>query len=141
MDGTRLAAGTVVGGVTLFVLGYLIFDVALGDFYVANSGSATGLWRNAPLWWAAILGTLAYGALITFAIGNASGASSPAACATVGATVGFLLWFTADFIVYSYMDMATLTRTVIDPLLEAVRGGVAGAVIAVALARRPVAVR
>jgi hypothetical protein len=82
MDGTRLAAGTVVGGVTLFVLGYLIFDVALGDFYVANSGSATGLWRNAPLWWAAILGTLAYGALITFAIGNASGASSPAACAT-----------------------------------------------------------
>jgi hypothetical protein len=59
----------------------------------------------------------------------------------VGATVEFLLWFTADFIVYSYMDMPTLTRTVIDPLLEAVRGGVAGAVIAVALARRPVAVR
>jgi hypothetical protein len=39
MDARRLVTGTLAGGVTLFVLGYQIFDLAFASFYQTNSGS------------------------------------------------------------------------------------------------------
>ncbi len=141
MDAKQLVTGTIAGGITLFVLGYLIFDLALADFYVANSGSATGLWRDASLVWAVILGTLSYAALITYVMANARGPMTMGTGVAIGAIVAFLLWFTVDFILYGYLNVATLTRTIVDPLLEAVRGGVAGAAIAAVLGKVPVAAR
>jgi len=55
--------------------------------------------------------------------------------ARIGAVVGFLLWFTVDFIFYGITNTANLTRTVVDPLLELIRGGIGGAVIGVVLSR------
>jgi hypothetical protein len=141
MDSRRLVTGTLAGGMTLFVLGYLIFDLAFASFYVANAGSATGVMREGQLVWAVILGSLSYAALITYAMGSRNGPMTVGTGATIGAIVGFLLWFTADFVIYGISNIQNLTRTIVDPVLEAVRAGVAGAVIAAALARMPVAVR
>jgi hypothetical protein len=55
--------------------------------------------------------------------------------ARIGAIVGFLLWCTVDFVYYSTTNIANLTRTVVDPLLEVVHGGIGGAVIAAVLGR------
>ncbi len=52
-----------------------------------------------------------------------------------GAVAGFLLWFTADFILYGVQNVSNLTRTLVDPLLEFVRGGIAGGVIAAVLGK------
>ena len=134
MDTKRFVVGTLVGGGVLFVAGYLIFDMAFASFYAANEGSATGVVRTPQLVWAVVLGSLSYGALITLAIGNRP-ASSAGTGAKIGAVAGFLLWFTVDFILYGITNVQTLTRTVVDPLLEAVRGGVAGAIVAVVLAK------
>lgn len=71
------------------------------------------------------------------AIGNRSGSLSIGAGAKVGAIVGFLLWFTADFTLYGITNIANLTRTVVDPLLEIVHGGIGGAVIAAVLRSMP----
>jgi hypothetical protein len=78
-------------------------------------------------------GDLSYGALITFAIGNPTGTVSIGEGAKVGAIVGCLLWGTVDFYFYSTTNIANLTRTVVDPLLEFVHGGIGGAVIAAVL--------
>ena len=32
----RIALGTVVGGVVFFVLGFLVFGIALADFFASN---------------------------------------------------------------------------------------------------------
>ena len=141
MDTKRFVAGTVVGGVVLFVVGYLIFTLAFGAFYTANAGSATGVDRSSQLMWALFLSNLAYAALIMFAIGNQGGALSVIGGTTAGAIVGFLLWFTADFSLYGITNVANLTRTVVDPLLEIVHGGIGGAAIAVTLARIPALAR
>ena len=58
MDTRRLLIGTMVGGVTVFVLGYLIFDLAFAAFYAANAGSATGVPRETQLLWAVASGSL-----------------------------------------------------------------------------------
>ena len=55
----------------------------------------------------------------------------------VGAIVGFLVWFTADFTLYGLTNIANLTRTIVDPLLEIVHGGTGGAVIGFVLSRMP----
>ena len=137
MDAKRLVVGTLAGGVVLYAAGYLIFTLAFADFYAANAGSATGVDRDGELFWAVALASLAYAALVTFAIGNRIDSLSIGEGARIGAIVGFLLWFTADFVFYGITNISNLTRTVVDPLLEFVRGGIGGAVIAAVLRRMP----
>jgi hypothetical protein len=137
MDTRRFVIGTIVGAVTLFIVGYVIFDWAVAAFYVANAGSATGAYRSEVLYWAVALANLAYAALIMYAIGNRTGTLSILKGTMIGAVVGFLLWCTADFMFYGYTHLSNLTKTVVDPLLEIVHGGIAGAVVAAVLKKVP----
>ena len=137
MDAKRLMVGTLVGGVVLYAVGYVIFTRAFADFYAANAGSATGVDRGGDLFWALALANLSYAALVMFAIANRGGSLSIGEGTIVGAIVGFLMWFTADFVFYSSTNIANLTRTVVDPLLEIVHGGFGGAAIAAVLRSMP----
>jgi hypothetical protein len=139
MDAKRLVSGTIVGGIVLYAVGWIIFSKLFAAFYAANAGSATGVDRGSEIVWAVLLGNLGYAALITYAMGNRAGAVSIAQGAVTGAIVGSLLWFTTDFILFGSQNVANLTRTIVDPLLEIVHGGVGGAVIAAALRRVPAA--
>jgi hypothetical protein len=47
-----------------------------------------------------------------------------------GAAVGFLIWLCADFTLYGITNINNLTLTIVDPLVELVRGGITGAAIA-----------
>jgi hypothetical protein len=133
MDLKSLTIGTVVGGITVFATGFLLFSVApLSDFYeyALGAGSATGVQRDAPLVWAALVGALSYGALVTLAIGSRAGQTSVPAGIQTGAIVGFLLWFTADFMFFAISNVGTAVSTAIGPLLELVPGAFAGGAIA-----------
>ena len=135
MDTKRNVTGALVGAIVLYATGYLIFDLAFANFYRTNVGSATGVDRGGQLVWAMLVANLAYAALITFVIGNRMGTLSIGVGAKIGAIVGFLMWCTVDFVYYGTTNIANLTRTVVDPLLEVVHGGIGGAVIAAVLDR------
>jgi hypothetical protein len=83
------------------------------------------------------IGNLAYAALVTYTMARRATTLSIGEGAKVGAIVGFLIWVTVDFIFYGSANIANLTRTVADPLLEIVHGGIGGAVIAAVLQRMP----
>ncbi len=134
MDKKRLMTGTIIGGVVLFMLGYLFYEMLLAEFFAANAGSATGVYRETPIFWAILVGELMMAALITMAI-DKMGASSMAAGAKVGAALGFMVWFSVDFILYGLTNIGTLTSTIADPVVEIVRAGIVGAVIAMVLAK------
>ena len=70
MDIKRLVIGTVAGGIALFILGYVIWNMLFTDFFAANAGSATGVAKDPQVMWAIAVGTLSYAALITLAIGG-----------------------------------------------------------------------
>ena len=135
MTARQLATGTIVGAAALCASGYSMFWIALGNFYAyaLNSGSATGVPRESPIVWAVAIGALSYSALLTLAIGNRVRASGIVGGVKVGAVVGFLVWFTADLMLYGISNVLTLTSTLIDPLLEVVPSAVAGGAIAVVL--------
>lgn len=130
--------GTLVGGITVLARGTLIFAMPpLRDFMACamNSGSATGVAREPQLLWAVALGALSYSALVTLAIGSRARPSSIGAGIKIGAVVGFLIWFTADFMFYGISNVGNLTSTLVDPLLELVPGALAGGVIAAVLGK------
>ena len=135
MDTRRILIGTLVGGVAMYVLGYLIFDMAFGAFYAANVGSATGVARDVYLQWAVALGSLSLAALVTLAIETRSGPLTIGKGFGTAAVVGFLLWLGVDCTRYGMTNVPNLTRTLVDPLLEIVRTGAVGAIVAAVLVR------
>ena len=130
MDIKRLIIGTVVGGITLYILGYVIWDMLYAEFFAANAGSATGVTKDPQVIWALGLGTLSYAALLTLAIETRADSATIVNGLKIGALVGFLMWFGADFIIYGVWNLSNLTATIVDPLLELIRAGISGAIIA-----------
>ncbi len=135
MDIKRFIIGTVVGAITLYILGYVIFNLVFAEFYAANAGSAAGLVKDPQVIWAVALGTLSYAALLAFAIGTRAGSTTIVEGLKIGAIVGFLMWFGADFIFYGIFNISNLTLTFVDSLLELIRAGITGAVIATVLGK------
>jgi hypothetical protein len=141
MDAKRIVIGTIVGGVALFILGYLIFEVIAVRFYTANMTAVEGVFLDAPLPWAIGVGNLSMGALLTLGILNRGGTPTLGAGAVTGAVIGLLVWICADFTYYALANVWTLTAVIVDPLIEAIHNGIAAAIIAIVLARVPKSAR
>lgn len=130
MSAGRTVAAVVVGAAVLYGVGWLLFDKLLMNYYAANVGTATGVMRDTQVLWAMIVGYLLYAYAIIFALRFRTGSGSAGYGFMIGAAVGFLIWGTVDFILYGVSNMNNMTLTFVDPLVEIVHGGIAGAVIA-----------
>lgn len=137
MSTQKLVVGSVVGAIVLFVLGYVIFDTLFLDYYVANAGAAAVGMRGSQIYWAILLSSLGYGALVAYTVGKQTDASTLVGGLKGGAIAGFLLWVTTDFTIYGYLDLWNLTVTVLDVALETVRAAITGGVVALVLAKVP----
>ena len=135
MNAKQLVVGIIVGTIVSMIVGYVIWDVLVADFFASNMGSATGVMRDTQLLWAAIIGTAAYTALIALALDTQPGEPTIAGGLKVGAIVGFLVWFSVDFILLGAMNVNTLTIAIVDPILEAIRAGITGAAVAAVAAK------
>jgi hypothetical protein len=130
MNMKRLSIGSIVGLVVLYVVGIVFWEMLFADFFAANAGTAEGVQREEQIVWAMALGALFYAALITLMMEARGGPDSLVNGLKTGAIVGFLLWGTSDFTYFGFTNLNNLTAAVADTVLEAVRGGIAGAVIA-----------
>ena len=135
MNIKRLSIGSVVGTITLYLLGMLIWQNLFVEFFDANSGSAVGVDRESPIVWAIVVGSLFYAVLLTLALESRSASKSLVDGLKIGAVVGALLWGTVDFIRFGVSNIDTLTGAVADTILEGVRGGITGGVIAAVLSK------
>ena len=135
MEIKRFIIGTVVGGIALYILGYVIWELVFADFFAANDGSAIGVAKDPQVIWALALGSLCYAALLTLAIGTRAGSATIVEGLKVGAIVGGLMWFGVDLILYAVWNVSNLTAAIADSVLELIRAGISGAVIAAVLAK------
>ena len=133
MDPKRFAIGTVVGGATIFVVGYLIWNVAL-EYWNAAFVEA-GVARESQLLWVNALSNVLAAALLTFTM-ERGGPSTIGGGVKIGAIVGFLVWSSVDLGFYAGTTIFDFTVIVLDPLLASVWYGIGGGVIAAVLERR-----
>ena len=133
MDTKRVAIGTVVTGITMFLVGYLIWDI-LFDYYAA-AVDAAGIARAPQLFWVLVASDVPFAALVTLTI-ERGGSSTIGGGVKVSAIVGFLVWSGVALVHYGSMTAFDLTATILDPLLSGVHFGIGGGVIAAVLGRR-----
>ncbi len=124
----RMIIGTVAGGVAFFLLGGLIYVVILGGFYEANLGSATGVMREIPVWWAMVVSQLGLAAVVTYVFLHADVATAFDGLKT-GAIFGLLFGIAMAFDLYAVTNWSNVTVAFVEPFVTAVRMALGGAVI------------
>ncbi len=130
MDAQRFLTATVVGGVTLFAVGFLVYGLAL-----ANADPATVIDREVPLWLWLVLSQLAWAALLSVIIGKWPGGSTPGGGFKAAAIVGFLLSISIGLGFYSMTTLPVSVMSYIDPFISAIYFGIGGAAIGWSLGR------
>jgi hypothetical protein len=135
MDSKKFLIGTLAGGITLFLLGYLFYGMALADFFVKNSITPAGTMKsmNDIIWWALVLGNLATGALLTYIFLKLGTISSFGGGISTGAVIGFLMIVGVDLVRYSTENWLGRKGAAADVLVFTVMSAIAGGVIGMVL--------
>lgn len=134
MDTKKFLMGTVAGGISYFLLGWLVYGMALESTMAAYSNSACMRPMEDMVMWSMIVGNLGYGAVLTYVFLKAGNVSSFGSGAQTGAVVAFLMGFSIDLMMYATSTLMTSTTgIVIDVIASTVMGGVVGGIIGVVL--------
>ena len=135
MANNKIIISGLVGGIVAFFVGYLIWGLALAQFAVDNAGTATGVGKESPDFWAIILGSLASGFLISTIFGRWANISTWKTGASAGALIGFLVGAHVNFIEFGNSNVSTLQLALVDIVGYIVMFAVVGAVVGVMLGR------
>jgi hypothetical protein len=127
MKTQKYILGTLVGAITWFILGFVVYALLLGGFF--ESQVITDASKEPMVWWAMILGNLATAALITYIFGRWAGIRTFAAGAQGGAVIGFFLSLGINSMMYSMTTLSTLTGHLSDVIVYTVISAVVGGVV------------
>ena len=138
METNKILIAGLLGGITAFLLGWLFYGTLLMGFFADNAGAAQGVSREMEdmVWWAMIVGHLAYGYLFALIYGRWASISTFATGAKAGAVIGGLFGLTADMILYGSTHVTTLTGALVDILVMVVTGAIVGGVVGWWLGRK-----
>lgn len=131
MDSKKFLIGTLVGGVVLFFLGYLLYGLLLMNFFTQHSHAPAGAEKAMSdlVWWALILGNLGTGALLTYVLLKLGNVNSFGSGAGIGAAVGFFSSLGNVLVRYATENVSDLTAVCADIVVFTVMCAVAGGVI------------
>src|SRR4051794_32885032 len=135
MNTKKFFIGTLAGGIAFFLVGYLIYGLALSGFFIGHSTAASGSMKqmNEIVWWALILGNFSSAALLSYVFLKLGNIGSFGSGAGTGAAIGFFVTFSMDMIRYATANTLDLTGTIVDVLvgivMYAIVGGLIGAII------------
>jgi hypothetical protein len=131
MSTNKILTASVIGGVVALVLGFLIYGVALQDFFAANMGSAKGVNRadGEMMWLPMIIGHLAWGGLFALIFGRWANISTLATGAKAGAVIGLLVSLAHNMITLGTTHIMNPTSAIVDVLIVALTSAIVGGVV------------
>lgn len=130
MNTNKFLIGGIIGGVTYFFLGWLIYGMLLMSFMQSHSSNSSGAFRAEAdmVWWAMIAGNLAFGFFLSYIL-NKANVHSAAGGATTGAIVGLLLGIAIDLMMYAQLNLRDTTAMAADIAATTIMSAIVGAVI------------
>ncbi|HMQ46766.1 MAG TPA: hypothetical protein PKA00_04685 [Saprospiraceae bacterium] len=135
MSANKLLVATLAGGVTFFLLGWLVWGMLLADYMAKNAGSATGVAKEPMVMWAIALSNLLSGLLLAVIFGRWAGIKTFMTGAKAGAVLGLLLGLSYDLLLFGTSNVTTMNALVVDVLANVVVTAVAGGVVGWVLGR------
>ena len=134
MDTKKFLIGTVVGGITYFILGYLFYGLLFMDYFNGNLGSATGVYRTDDLiWWSLLLGNFAGAGLLTYIFLMWAHISTFKSGLRAGTVIGLLMTLSWDLISYATSNILNLQASLMDVVIGTIMTAIAGAAIGAVL--------
>jgi hypothetical protein len=125
----KIIRGTLFGGITYFLLGWLVWGILLMDFYTANYNQVMNRPETDMVWWAMIVSNLATALLLTLIL-KWSGAKGIMDGLKIGAIVGLLFSLSIDLSFYSMTTMFNgFSGIVVDLVVNSAVMAVIGLVI------------
>ncbi len=133
MDTKNFLLASLAGGVTFFVSGYVFYGVLLHNFMVASS--AAGVIKETPDFGLLILSQLIFGAFLTMVLRRWPGAGTLVEGAKAGASLLVLLGLGFSLAQYATMNVMEPALVLVNAVVAAIRGGLAGGAIGAVLGR------
>jgi hypothetical protein len=137
MSNNKILLAGLVGAVVAFILGFIVYGNLLMDFFIENSGSASGVMRgdDEMQWIPMILGHVTWGMLFAIIFGRWANISTFATGAKTGALLGFLIGASFDLIQLGSTHISNVTGIVVDIVVMTVVSAIVGGVVAWFLGR------
>ena len=136
MDTKKFLMGTLVGGISYFFLGWLIYGMLLMGMMAEYSNPACMRAETDMVWWAMIAGNLFFGALLTYIFLRAGNVNSFGSGASGGAVVALLTAFAMDFMMFATTSMMTNPMGIVmDVIASTVIGAITGGLIGIVIGR------
>lgn len=131
----KILRGTVFGGISYFLLGWLVWGILLMDFMSANMNQCASRPEEEMVWWAIIVSNLAAALLLTLIL-NWSKAKGVVDGFLTGALFGFLFGSIIDLSTWSMTTMYNNAGPLlVDILASTVVFAVVGMIIVITWGR------
>ncbi len=125
----KVLIGGLIGGVTFFLLGWLIYGFLLLDYMKENSNQSIAKPMNEFLWWSLILSNLIWGYFLALIL-SWTNTSSMSSGMQKGAVIGLLIATALDFGFYAMSTMySSVTPILVDMAANTIMYAIGGAVI------------
>jgi hypothetical protein len=131
----RVLAATVAGGITYFILGFVIFGVLLDDTVMKpNLNTYPGLMKDIPVWAPLILANLILAFLFAYIFDNWASIRTFAGGLKAGAIIAFLQALGFQLMFLAFMNLAkNYIPPVVDIIASTVMGAITGGVVGLVL--------
>lgn len=139
MSTNKILVSGLIGGVVFFLLGWVVYGMLLMGFMEKNmSAAAADIMRadSDMVWWALILGNIAFGMLLAVIFGRWAGINTASTGAMAGAVIAFLMALSFDMTMYGTADMMSITGAIVDIIVYTGMGAAVGAAVAWWLGRK-----
>lgn len=134
---TRVLLATIVGAITIFLLGYLIFGILLAPYTTAGEIQYTGLRKEPPDMLLLILKNIVQALLLVYMFEYLAGIRTFLGGVKAGTIIMFLITLSLNLSLLSIMNLHTgFTANILDVVGETVRAAVGGGVIGAVLGFR-----
>lgn len=134
----RVLVATLVGGITMFLLGWLIFGILLMDYFKANTIQYSGLIKEVPNFVGLIIFNLAFAWLFAFIFDYWAGIRTFVAGLKGGALIMLPITIGINFQYLAFMNLHKgYTPIIVDIIAATLFGAIAGGVIAFVLGKFP----
>ncbi len=128
MKSNKILIGGLLGGLTSFLLGWLIYGLIFRD---AMASPVAGLMKpeKEMVWWALIVSCLFQGLLVSYIFGRWANITTAIGGASAGATIGVIMATYYDLGFFATSNMFTVNSLITDIALSTVMMAAIGAVV------------
>ncbi len=129
MNTNKLLVGALLGGVAFFLSGWVLYEMVFKSILASMMTTIEGVNKSAPDMVAMIVGNLVFGLLFAYIFEKWAGIRTFMGGLVAGATIGFLIAFGYDSIMHGLTNLMSWGGVVLDSVIYAVMGGLAGGLI------------